>query len=195
MSAGPAGDGEPGLTGVVWTPASGGPVPTSPSRLVTPAVAASLVLLAVAAATSVGWAVQHGGVTLPSRPAGAVAGATSTAGTGTAGGGAGGSSPAPAPAAGRADPTSAAATPRPTEPPPTQPLTPGPSPTSDRYALLVACPDTPDCYRYTVRSGDNLWSIAHWFGVPLETVYERNPGLRTTGIRRGMQIILPAPTR
>ena len=73
--------------------------------------------------------------------------------------------------------------------------TAGPAPTSDRYAVLVACPGSTTCWTYTIRRGDNLVSIANWFGVPLATIYDMNPGLRTTPIRAGMQIRIPAPTR
>ncbi len=72
---------------------------------------------------------------------------------------------------------------------------PQPSPTSDRYALLEPCPDRPDCYIYTVRQGDNLWSIGNYFGVPLATIYDLNPWARTTGLRPGQKLILPPPTR
>jgi hypothetical protein len=105
-------------------------------------------------------------------------------------------SPAPTP--------SPAATPSPVvTPSPTPPATPSPSPTqtatpaptSDRYALLEPCPNRPDCWIYTVRSGDNLFSIANYFGHPLETVYRLNPWARTQGIRKGDQLILPPPTR
>ncbi len=99
---------------------------------------------------------------------------------------------------------SAGATPVPS---PTQAPTPSPaptpvpakspaaSPTSNRYQVLTACQDRPACYIYTVRSGDNLFSIAHWFGIPLDTVYSLNPWLRTTGLRPGQRITLPPPTR
>jgi LysM repeat protein len=46
-----------------------------------------------------------------------------------------------------------------------------------------------------VRSGDNLVSIARYFGVPLETVYRLNPWTRTSGLRAGQELILPPPTR
>ncbi|MDH4141249.1 MAG: LysM peptidoglycan-binding domain-containing protein, partial [Chloroflexota bacterium] len=70
-----------------------------------------------------------------------------------------------------------------------------PAPTSDRYALLVACPDKPRCWIYVVRRGDNLYSIANYFGVPLDDVYAMNPTVRTTGLRAGMELRLPPPTR
>ncbi len=70
-----------------------------------------------------------------------------------------------------------------------------PSPTSDRYALLEPCPDRPDCYVYTVRQGDSLWGISRYFGVPLATIDELNPWVRTTGLRAGQKLVLPPPTR
>jgi hypothetical protein len=100
-------------------------------------------------------------------------------------------SPSPAPSA---EPT-ASPTPSPTPVVTPRPRTPTPSPSSDRYAVLAPCPAAPDCWIYTVRSGDNLVSIAHWFGVPLDTVYEMNPWARTSGLRPGQELRLPPPTR
>jgi hypothetical protein len=189
------------------------PVPSRPSggsRLLTPAVAGSVVVLLVSAATSIGWVVANGGVALPPRAtAPALAGASNPAGSASPGqapgeSGAPGSSPVaavptgPAPPDSPPGPTPGGPTPGPGgggAVPSQATETPTPSPTSDRYALLVACPATPDCYRYTVRAGDNLWSIARWFGVPLETVYERNPELRSSTLRPGTEIVLPTPTR
>lgn len=80
-------------------------------------------------------------------------------------------------------------------------IAPTPSPaatprlTSNRDALLDQCPDRPGCWLYTIRSGDNLFSIAQYFGVPPETVRRLNPWTRTSALRAGKQLILPPPTR
>ena len=74
------------------------------------------------------------------------------------------------------------------------PRRPRPAPTSDRYALLKPCPNKPDCWIYRVRSGDNLFSIANYFGVPLATVKALNPWT-ANGLRAGRDLILPPPTR
>ena len=74
-------------------------------------------------------------------------------------------------------------------------VTPKPKPSSSRYALLKPCPSKPDCWIYTIRSGDNLFSIANYFGVPLERVRALNPWTRTERLRAGRQLILPPPTR
>ena len=79
-------------------------------------------------------------------------------------------------------------TPRPTP-------TPQATPRSDRYDVLRPCGDAPRCWIYAVRSGDNLVSIAHWFGVPLDTVHAMNPWTLTTGLRAGRDLRLPPPTR
>jgi hypothetical protein len=97
-------------------------------------------------------------------------------------------SPTPAPT-----PT-ATATPSPS-PTPAPTRTPRPSPRSDRFDLLRACPNTPRCYIYTVRRGDNVFSIARYFGVSQESIYSRNPWLRNSGLRAGQQLRLPPPTR
>jgi hypothetical protein len=78
---------------------------------------------------------------------------------------------------------------------PTPSPSPTPRPRSGRYALLAPCPDQPRCWLYTIRSGDNLFSIAHYFGVPLDTVRRLNPWTRTKGTRVGQQLVLPPPTR
>ena len=99
-------------------------------------------------------------------------------------------SPSPAPATPSPPPT----------PAPTLARTPAPTPatggTAARYALLVKCPGTPNCWVYTVRSGDNFRSIVNWFGVPYDTVLRMNPQIgNPTTIRAGDRIRMPPPTR
>jgi len=79
---------------------------------------------------------------------------------------------------------------------PTPKPTPRSTPTSDRYALLKPCPDRDGCWIYTVRSGDNLTSIANYFGVKLATIYAWNPTYANGGrLRAGAGIRMPPPTR
>jgi LysM repeat protein len=149
----------------------------------------AVLLLVLSAGASLTFVLARGGVALPTPPPtrGPLAGASALP-------------------ASQASPSASSAVPsRAAEPSATVTLPPGtapspaptaaPSPTSDRYAVLVACPNMPNCWIYTIRQGDNLVSIANWFGVPLATIYEMNPGLRSTTLRAGMQIRIPTPTR
>jgi hypothetical protein len=83
---------------------------------------------------------------------------------------------------------------------PTPTPTPNPTPTptpqgsSDRYAVLTKCPSTPDCWIYVIRAGDNLTSIAHWFGVSYSRMLAMNPDLRVP-IHAGDKLLIPTPTR
>ncbi len=168
---------------------------------VTPAVLGSLVLLVMAFSASVAFVLARGGMELtaaaptasPEASATAVAVASvapstvpspveSVAPT---------ASPTPTPTA-SPSPTSRP-TPAPT-PSPTPEPTATPAPTSDRYALLRPCPNTPDCWIYRVRSGDNLYSIANYFGVSQDSIYDRNPFVRN-GLRAGQDLRIPPPTR
>ncbi len=98
-------------------------------------------------------------------------------------------SPSAAPSATPAE----SATPKPTPTvAPTHP--PAPTPSSDRFAVLTKCPATPDCWIYVIRSGDNLFSIAHWFGVPYDQVRAMNPNLQVP-IQAGERLRIPTPTR
>lgn len=93
-------------------------------------------------------------------------------------------------------PSPSVSTPSPTPSPTPRPTpTPRPKPSSDRYALLVPCPDQAGCWQYTIRRGDNLFSIANWFGVSLDVVRRWNPWTRTQGLDPGRQLSLPRPTR
>jgi LysM repeat protein len=163
----------------------------------TPAITAALVVLVLSFGASVGFVVANGGLTLP--VAASVAPSATTAALGPSAEPTAlvtpraSAAPSPAPASPSTTPTSTpTAVPDPT-PKPTK--TAKPEPTSNRYALLTACPNKPNCWIYVIRSGDNLFSIANYFGVPLERVKALNPWTRTERLRAGRQLILPPPTR
>jgi LysM repeat protein len=168
------------------------PVVRSGRTLTTP-VFASLVLLVMAVSASAAFAFTRGGIGLmaavPSPSATALAALPSA-------------SPVPpvaTPSATASPTASVSITPSPSAIPasaaPTPKPTPAPTPKSDRYKLLRACPGTPKCWIYRVRSGDNLYSIAHYFGVSVNSIYARNPWLKSTGLRAGQELRLPPPTR
>lgn len=200
--------------------AMSGPRARRTPALPRPTVAALLVLV-LSAGVSFGFVLQRGGLELPVVAGGgpgsteALAGALAvpedaapTAVPATA-------SPSPTPRPTRTpEPTpqpTPAPTPEPTPVPtasPTPAPTPAPTPTpapvrtatpqptSDRYALLSPCPDREGCWIYRARPGDDLYSIARYFGHPLSTIYAWNP--RYAGgatLRVGDQVRMPAPTR
>ena len=169
---------------------------------ISPAVIGASLLLVASLAASLGFLVVRGGFDLPLRSPQpslvAVAPAASASGTPD-------SNPSPAitvspnPSPSPSPSSPPTATPRPTpiagpSPTPTRTATPGPS--SDRYALLTRCPSTSDCWIYVIRSGDNLRSIANYFGVSYERVLDMNPGLGDpTTVRPGYRLRIPTPTR
>jgi hypothetical protein len=168
-------------------------------RSLSPAILGSLVILVMAASVSLAFVLARGGLELaaavptaspaPSATAVAVAPVVTIAPSPTP---VRSASPSPSPA-----PTpspSPTPTPSPTATPTAKP-TAKPAATSDRYALLRPCPDAPDCWIYRVRAGDNLYSIAHYFGISLDSIYARNPWTRTQGLRAGQELRLPPPTR
>jgi hypothetical protein len=178
----------------------------APSINISPATAGALAIFTVAFLLSVGFVLANGGVVLTAvapTPAlsGGVLGAIETA------------PPTPAPTPGPTlEPTATPAptptvaptvTPEPTATPlpsatpePSAPPTVAPTakPASGRYALLTACPDRSGCWIYHVRSGDNLYSIANYFGVSLKTVQAWNPWTQN-GLKTGRELRIPTPTR
>jgi hypothetical protein len=168
-------------------------------RAMSPAMLGSLVVLVLALSASVGFVLARGGA-LDIGPA-AVVGSPSPSALAVASPSvAVASAPVLAPSATPVATPSPSPSPTPTPSPtatpaPTAKPTPRPTPRSDRYDLLRACPNTPRCWIYRVRSGDNLFSIARYFGVSTDSIYARNPWLRDRGLRAGQELRLPPPTR
>jgi len=104
--------------------------------------------------------------------------------------------PSPAPTAEPTPEPTPTPTPKPTRAPAPKPTAkPTATPTSSRYKLLTPCPDKKSCYIYKVRSGDNLFSIANYFGHSLSTIYAWNPQYPAARLRVGDPIRMPPPTR
>jgi hypothetical protein len=167
--------------------------------VMTPAVLGSLLILVVTFGMSVMFVAARGGLDLrsaatPGPAATAIAFASASPDAGSSEGPSSAPSATPLPTATPAPTPSPSSTPTPT-PAPTPTPEPTTTPRSDRYELLEPCPDEPDCWIYTVRRGDNLVSIANYFGVPRRTVYALNPWARDRGLRAGQKLILPPPTR
>ena len=193
--------------------------PAAPRRA-TPAIPratlAALLILVLSAGISFGFVVQRGGIGMPVVGSGSASpAATSVALAATPAPEATGAPvatevPASLPGASpsmeptlapTAPPTATpAATPAPTiaptaEPTPRPTRKPAATPRSDRYAVLKKCPDRKGCWIYTVRAGDNLFSIANYFGHSLAVIYDWNPQYPETRLKSGAQIRMPPPKR
>ncbi len=187
-----------------------------PGPSVSPAILVSILLVIVSFAGSAAFVVARGGIDIdaaliatPAPAPSATALAVVPSGSAPAASAAASLVAPSASAVPVASPTPSAiatptATPEPTPtatPEPTATPTPAPTaepttkPTSNRYDLLTPCPNKPDCYLYRIRTGDNLFSIAKYFGVSLATVKRLNPWTETTSLHAGQQLVLPPPTR
>jgi LysM domain len=176
------------------------PVPPKREPVSTAVIVATLVFVASIAASFAFLAVRGGfdlGLPTPAPSQVAAASLPPTPGPG------GSPAPSVAPTAGESVPPSiepspsAKPTPSPTPsvtPRPTSSPTPTPRPSSNRFALLTPCPSTDNCWIYVIRSGDNLVSIANYFGVDYDRVRKMNPRLRIP-IHAGDQLRMPTPTR
>jgi hypothetical protein len=194
-----------GATAVTEVPVA----PVTAGRTMTPAILGSIALLVLAFSASVVFVLARGDLELaavsPSASSPTVASPSAVAGIAspspsvaavTSPTPAPSPSPSPAPTASPSPSPTASPTPTPSPTPTSRATrTPRPSPTSDRLALLEPCPDRARCYIYTVRRGDNLYSIARYFGVSQNAIYRRNPWLRERGLRAGQELRLPPPTR
>jgi hypothetical protein len=175
------------------------------ARTLTGAIFGAILILIASSAASFAFVLSRGGLEIPVASPGVNAAAvppsvTAPPPTTTAVQPSSQPSPQPSPSAVPSVGPSVEPSQPPASLPPTKPTqrpaaTPTPRATSDRFALLDPCPDKTNCYIYTVRAGDNLYSIAHYFGVSLSRVYQLNPWAKTAGIRAGQKLILPTPTR
>jgi hypothetical protein len=188
------------------------PEPPQPRRAaaVPRATLAALLILMLSAGISLGFVVQRGGIEMPVAAAGpsssavaAVAQASPSlsilpteAPASIAASPSASPSPTASPTPSPTPSPSPSPTPSPT-PEPTPEPTPKPTkkPTSTRYRLLDACADRENCWVYTVRAGDNLFSIANYFGHSLNTIYSWNPQYPETALKTGAKIRMPPPTR
>ncbi len=191
------------------------PVPVARPRALaslTPAIAISLATLVLSFTISAAFVMANGGLTMPpaaiaSHPPAAspslAAAAPSSGAAATIAPSAVAPVVTPSPIAATVSPAatpSPTATPTVSPPPTTKPTSkptakPTPKPSSNRYALLTACPGASDCWIYVIRSGDNLASIANYFGVSLQRVKNMNPWTQTTGLKSGQKLRIPTPTR
>jgi nucleoid-associated protein YgaU len=153
-------------------------------RVITPAVTAAAIFVAIAALGSMTFVSARGGLQLP-------VAATGTPGVALAspaavGSPAGQSSPStvPTPPAASAVPSASPSASPPATPPPSAAPSPTAAPTGrpDPLAALPACPDHPGCYEYTVRRGDSYTAINDRFGLLLWITDALNPEVADKGV-------------
>ncbi|HET7676401.1 MAG TPA: LysM domain-containing protein [Candidatus Limnocylindrales bacterium] len=158
-------------------------------------IAAAFVVLALAVATASAYMLANGGLVLRT------GGASPTAIGGAPGATPVTPQPSPAPTlppspSPSPSPTTALTTPPPTVAPTPAASPPGPTPTTiaSRFAGLERCPPPEDCYIYVVQRGNNLDSIARYFGTTLQVVLDLNPQIDDPNqIRAGDRVKLPPP--
>ena len=176
--------------------------PSPPAREpVAPAVIGAALVLAAALAASFGFLAVRGGFVLPlTSPTPALVAVIASASPSpisiatVAPGDSPSASPTASPLASPSVSPTPALTPSPS-PRPT-PATPKPTARSDRFALLTRCPTTPDCWIYVIRAGDNLQSIANYFGVSYARILALNPGIGDpTTVHGGDRLKIPTPSR
>jgi LysM repeat protein len=62
--------------------------------------------------------------------------------------------------------------------------------------VITKCVNRPNCWIYVIRSGDNLYSIANWFGVPLQKILALNTWIgKDQVVQPGQKLTIPTPTR
>ena len=173
------------------------PVQAESGLRLTPAILGALLVLAASFALSIGFVVANGGMDLPAASASPHSGIGSLVPSSAPSSPLAASEPPAESAALSPEPSAEASVDAATATPATAPPAPTVTPlaSSDRYALLEPCGDEPDCWIYTVRQGDNLVSIARYFGVPLDVVREQNPWTETTPLVAGQELRLPPPRR
>jgi LysM domain len=186
----------PRLAPIPSRPVAGPETPARSRRIVSPATIASIVAVVAVFGASVLFGLANSGFLTSS---GDGSSAQPSSGLGAVHSPAAGSSATatiddPTPSALPSDGPTLTPTDTPT-PGNTPKPTATPKPASSRFALLTKCPGASNCWIYRIRSGDNLYSIANYFGVSLEAVKSRNPWTQTEGLKVGRELRIPTPTR
>ncbi len=182
----------------------------------TPAIFAAVLVFVASFAGSIAFVVARGGLTLPTpapeavRPSPTALAVAPSAEPSTPASAAPIASPSPAPSAAPSPTPTPEPTPTPTpEPTPTPtpepPRTPRPTarpterpgdPILARFPELRRCRGQSDCYIYTVRRGNNFFSIVNYYRVSYDRVVAMNPNLGDPStIRAGDEIRIPTPRR